>query len=172
VNQETVYLEEENPNSQHPSELIATSIIMSPMPLIRYKTGDNGKLSTSVCSCGINLQTIGYLEGRTNEVFTSRDGHRISPGFWCEIFMDNSLERTVKRFQVIYKPEDNIQIRIVRGRNYNKSIESHIKSSILSAIFQGSKIEFKYPNEIKPAPSGKYQMVVNESQTVYENSIS
>lgn len=163
LNQETVFLEEEFPQETDPSELIATSLIPSPMPFIRYRMGDLGKLGQSPCSCGKSLQVLEELTGRTNEIYTSSSGFRISPGFWCDIFTPKNLGSSIKRFQIIYRPNDVIVVRIVRGSTYVQKTELELKKSIQAKTPSSIAIEFEYPHEIWPALSGKYQMVVNES---------
>lgn len=163
LNQETVLLEEEFPQREQPSELIATSLVPSPMPFIRYRMGDLGKLGNSSCSCGKNLQILEEFTGRTNEIYSSKSGFRISPGFWCYTFTNKLLGATVKRFQIVYRPNDHILVRIVRGTAYSQETENELKTSIVSRTFPSAKIEFEYPDDIGPALSGKYQMVVNQS---------
>lgn len=163
INQEAAYLEEESPHSDEPSELLATTLTPTPMPFIRYRMGDLGRLTDSSCSCGKNLQVLEEITGRTSEVFTNSEGRMIAPGFWCHTFEDIKLGNSVKRFQIVYRPNKRILIRIVRGESYTSDTESHLKTSIIANLFPGAMIDFEYPNDIHPTVSGKYQMVVNET---------
>ncbi|HEX2959587.1 MAG TPA: hypothetical protein VHO70_22315, partial [Chitinispirillaceae bacterium] len=94
-------------------ELLVTFLKPSPMPFIRYRTGDVGELATLRCACGRNLQIIERFHGRTGEIFITENGKMFSPNFWCRTFMDAVLAQTVKRFQVIYTKDGVIRIKLV-----------------------------------------------------------
>jgi phenylacetate-CoA ligase len=158
INQESILLE-----TDQASELLATSLIPSPMPFIRYRTGDLGVLSGSLCGCGRSLPVIAELTGRTGEVYLTRDGRMISPNFWCRTFMDPNLGASVRRFQVVYRPGDAIVIRIVRGPGWSQALAEHLRNGILRNLHSGVSVELEYCESIEPQISGKYQMVVNEA---------
>jgi phenylacetate-CoA ligase len=169
VNQESVYLEtEESKESEAgngPGELLATSLVPSPMPFIRYRTGDLGALSNAPCRCGRTLQVIREFTGRTGEVLITKDGRMISPNFWCRTFMDPALGSAVKKFQVVYKSDTSLVIRIVRGASYTEKVETHLRNNIVRNLFGSARVNFEYPLNIKAQVSGKYQMVINETKT-------
>jgi phenylacetate-CoA ligase len=143
-------------------ELLVTTLDRSPMPFIRYRMGDIGRIDESKCGCGRKLQVLHDFLGRTGEVFRTRDGRMISPNFWCRTFMNTAFSDAVKRFQVIYVRDDLIRIRIVKGKVYSEATE-HVLLDNLKKNFPGDMtFEFAYVQEIKPQVSGKYQMVVNE----------
>jgi phenylacetate-CoA ligase len=168
VNQESLYVETEKgsneigDNPRSPAEILATTLTPTPMPFIRYRMGDLGVLAASKCKCGRTLQVIEEFTGRTGEIFTTKDGRMISPNFWCRTFMDPKLGSAVTRFQIIYRPEDQIVIRIVRGHNYSTDMESHLKAAVTRNLYASARLKFEYPDKIEPHISGKYQMVVNE----------
>ncbi len=163
LNQESIYLEaEDSSKDSGPSELLATTLMPTPMPFIRYRTGDLGKISSDRCECGRTLEMIGEFTGRTGETFTTSDGRLIAPNFWCRTFMDTSLGEAINRFQVVYRPNDVIVIRLVKGPDFGPHIEKRLNSSIITNLFSSAKLVFEYPDEIAPQLSGKYQMVVNE----------
>lgn len=167
INQESVYLETQeaaNGTVSQPSELLATSLIPSPMPFIRYQTGDLGIVTKSQCACGRTLEEISEFTGRTGEVLVTADGRMISPNFWCRTFMDPQLGAAIRRFQVVYRSKTSILIRIVRGPSYNDSIECRLRTTVMRNLFGSVMLEFEYPAQIEAQVSGKYQMVVNETE--------
>ena len=168
VNQESVYLETEQPTgsngTSHPGgELLASSLTPTPMPFLRYRTGDLGTLHGSRCACGRSLEEIGELTGRTGEILVTRDGRMISPNFWCRTFMDPQIGSAIQRFQVVYRSETSFLIRIVRGPSYTDGLETHLRTSVMRNLSGSARIEFEYPTQIEPQISGKYQMVVNKT---------
>ncbi|MFC1734853.1 phenylacetate--CoA ligase family protein [Candidatus Hydrogenedentota bacterium] len=146
-------------------EILVTSLVNSPMPFIRYRMGDLGSLTDKQCACGRTLQVLASLLGRTGEIFVTKDGKMISPNLWGRTFMDAEINRAVDRFQVIYTREKDLRIKIVRRPNYSDAVESRLLKSIRTNFSSDTTIDFEYVPEIKPRVSGKYQMVVNETDS-------
>ena len=163
INQENLLVEIEKTNTGLQNgglgEILVTTLDESPMPFIRYRMGDIGKLASGECSCGRTLQILSELLGRTKEVFKTKDGHMISPGFWCNIFMDDALARVIKRFQIVYTRSEDIRIIIVRNHNYSPDTEVYLKKLLEKNFDSDTKVDFIYVSDIKPQISGKYQMV-------------
>ncbi|KAB8136767.1 phenylacetate--CoA ligase family protein [Gracilibacillus oryzae] len=44
-------------------EIVVTTLLREGMPMVRYRTGDLGKLTQSICECGINMDVL-ELRGR------------------------------------------------------------------------------------------------------------
>jgi len=164
INQESLLIEEDNANNTE-KELLGTALNITPMPFIRYRTGDLGEVASSNCPCGRNLHHITNFLGRTGEVFYSKDGKMISPNFWCRTFMNESLSGVIRRFQVIYTKEKDINLLVDKGPGFNKEIEDGISNRFYKSFTKETKLNIKIVPEIKPMTSGKYQMVVNESNS-------
>jgi len=161
INQENYFVENEKIDSLS-SELLVTSLVKSPMPFIRYRTGDLGIVKSYDCKCGKSLQIIDEFLGRTGEVFITSNGKMISPNFWCRTFMEKSRARSIQRFQVIYKKDKSIKILLVKNSNFTTEIESDLKKYLITNFSEEVPFTFEYVSEIKPQISGKYQMVVKE----------
>ncbi len=164
VNQENVLLEKEvSPEGPDgPGELLATTLDLSPMPFIRYRMGDIGKVGPSRCSCGKPLQTVAELLGRTGEVFLTKDGRMISPNFWCRVFMSEEHSESIRRFRVIYTKEKDIRIQIECGPDYSTKTERYITDTVKSNFSNDTACAVECVPAIEPEVSGKYLMVVNE----------
>ncbi|HPS03225.1 MAG TPA: hypothetical protein PLA90_16930 [Candidatus Sumerlaeota bacterium] len=165
INMEHLYLETESPteSEEETEELLVTSLWESPMPFIRYRTGDLGRVTPSTCACGRTLETIANFLGRTGEVFKTRDGRLISPNFWCRCFMDHQRSRAVRRFQIVYTQDQNIRIRLQRGEAFNPQSEAQIREFLKTNLGEATGVRFEYVDDIPLHTSGKYQMVVNEN---------
>lgn len=55
-------------------EIVVTSLKCKTMPLIRYKTGDIGSLSTQSCSCGMTTPVLKLAQGRASENIITPEG--------------------------------------------------------------------------------------------------
>lgn len=52
-------------------EIVLTTLRDRAMPLVRYRTGDIGRLITEPCACGVSLPRLGRVEGRLGGDFPS-----------------------------------------------------------------------------------------------------
>ena len=146
-------------------ELLVTFLRPSPMPFIRYRTGDLGETVYERCSCGRTLQIIKQFHGRTGEIYTTEDGRMFSPNFWCRTFMDARLAMEVKRFQIIYAKDRSIKVRMVLDENKRSDAEIILRQTVIKNFGRNQALSFEYSQEIAPQISGKYQMVINENQS-------
>jgi phenylacetate-CoA ligase len=142
-------------------EILVTTLDISPMPFIRYRMGDIGRVATSTCGCGRSLPVLQEFIGRTGEIYRTRDGRMISPNFWCRTFMNVRLAGAIRRFQVVYLNDHAMRIKIVRNGSYTEATERVLADHLRKNFPPDMEVTFEYVPEIPPTISGKYQMVVN-----------
>jgi phenylacetate-CoA ligase len=163
VNQEHMVLETDGVgDGNYPEgagEILATTLVRTPMPFIRYRMGDIARISSTRCACGRTLQVLEEFVGRTGEIFTTRDGRMIPPNFWCRLFMAKEIPGAVRRFQVTYTKEKDIIVSIVRGSGFSTSTQQYLNSVLERNLGSATRFQLEYLDEIKPSVSGKYQMV-------------
>ncbi len=168
INQESLLVETDDVDGDYGEddvgEILVTTLEKTPMPFIRYRMGDVGRIVPSDCSCGRSLQVMKDFLGRTGEIFITRDGRMISPNFWCRTFMNDRIARAFKRFQVIYRRDGNICIKLVRKGNNSHEAEYLLKEFLKKNFDYDTKIGFEYVEKIGSQTSGKYQVVVNEAK--------
>ncbi|MGV7223009.1 MAG: phenylacetate--CoA ligase family protein [Nitrospinales bacterium] len=166
INQENLIVESEGTpavNSDNAvGEILVTTIDDSPMPFIRYRMGDIGEIKHSECDCGRTLPVLTNFLGRTGEIFISKDGRMISPNFWCRFFFINKYSNAIGRFQVVYKKNKDLKIKIEKDQLYTDDVERFIKNGVKANFSGDTNLELEYVPKIEPQISGKYQMVVNE----------
>jgi len=80
------------------------------MPFIRYRVGDTGILSNSICPCGRRLPLIRSVEGRVLDVLKTRDGKVVPGEFFPHVLKDIS---EVREFQVQQTSLDEIVVYVV-----------------------------------------------------------
>lgn len=61
-----------------PGEIVITTLAARAMPLIRYRTGDTGRLLTEPCPCGAIMPGLGRVDGRMENLLSLDNGHTIS----------------------------------------------------------------------------------------------
>jgi phenylacetate-CoA ligase len=165
INQEHLLVERDDDAADHADreegEILVTTLDISPMPFIRYRMGDIGRIAPSTCSCGRTLPVLQEFVGRTGEIFHTRDGRMISPNFWCRTFMNGRLSGAIRRFQVVYLNDHAMRIRIVKNGNYTEATEQVLADYLKKNFPNDMEFSFAYVPDIAPQVSGKYQMVVN-----------
>jgi len=97
-------------------ELVLTTLNRHAMPLVRYRTGDLGRLLEGGCGCGASvLQRIGPLVKRKDSIIRLRSGEEIYPGvldealhrltdlisYQCSLVEGDGKERLVSRVELI-----------------------------------------------------------------------
>jgi phenylacetate-CoA ligase len=166
VNQENYIVEIEEASAGEQSAglgtLLVTPLFESPMPFLRYRIDDLVELGGSDCPCGRSLITFRKIVGRSSEVFKTKDGRMIAPNFWCIAFEEGRLSGDVERFQVVYRRNDLIRLRIVPRPRYSPETETELREFFRKNFPANMELEIEYVSEIKPQPSGKYVFVVNE----------
>jgi phenylacetate-CoA ligase len=143
-------------------ELVVTPLVITPMPFIRYRMGDLGRIAFSPCACGRSLRRISDFNGRTGEVFYTKSRVMISPNFWCRMFMNPALAQAVRRFQIVYESPNQIRVRLEKSDGFTEETQQHIALEIRQKIGQEILTSFEHTDKIAPQISGKYQMVINQ----------
>jgi phenylacetate-CoA ligase len=162
LNQEYLLTErDEDPGDREAGEILVTTLDPSPMPFIRYRMGDIGRVAPSACSCGRTLPVLQEFLGRTGEIYRTRDGRMISPNFWCRTFMNVRLAGAIRRFQVIYESDHAMRIKIVKNGSYTAETERVLADHLRKNFPRDMEVAFEYVPDIPPQISGKYQMVVH-----------
>ncbi len=103
----------EDGNLAEPEEegrIVATPFYAFAMPLIRYDTGDWGKLSEGPCPCGRCLPVLGRILGRARNMFRFSDGSRIWP-----LLVSAEIQKYVphRQFQAVQTTPELIEYRYV-----------------------------------------------------------
>ncbi len=59
-------------------EIVCTTLTRTGMPLIRYRTGDHGRLLPGTCFCGSRVRRLDRVLGRINQMRTLHNGDQLS----------------------------------------------------------------------------------------------
>jgi len=90
--------------------IVVTSLVNHAMPIIRYKIGDVGALTSHKCSCGRGWSMLKSVNGRTVDVFKAPNGTKIDGGFFTHLCRS---ERNIKQYQVIQDKIDHLLVKLV-----------------------------------------------------------
>lgn len=167
INEESLYVENKEGDSESGREILCTSLVKGPMPFIKFETGDIGEIAEQNCTCGRHLKVINNLLGRTGEVIFDKDGKMIAPNVWCRFFMEGKLASRINRFQIHYMKNKDIEMKIEQGKNFNEETDELIKKKFYSQFSNNNNLIINYVDKIEPTKSGKYKMIINDlSETI------
>lgn len=134
-------------------DLIATGLINMSMPIIRYRVGDNVKLSADRASAKVKLE---HVIGRSDDVIYSAVGTpvgRLDPVFKGDFGILQS--------QIEQQPNGSVIVRLVLEREQEAtSICAGVKAEMIKRLGNGLDIEVRAVHEINKGKSGKVRAVI------------
>jgi phenylacetate-CoA ligase len=167
VNQEDLLVESVRNGDGAPpgqsGEIVVTALDVTPMPFIRYRMGDLGDVAPARCPCGRSLPVIKDFQGRTGEVFVTRDGRMLAPNFWMRTFMVGRQSHTIARWQVHYRKDRSILLRLVPRPSFSPETQDDLRQHLERNLSTATPIDFEYVERIERHPSGKDMLIVNDA---------
>lgn len=136
------------------SHLICTGLVNADMPLIRYRVGDSGKLSTDKCACGRTLPVIERISGRTDDVLLATDGRKV--GRMDPVFKS---DLPIKEAQIVQESRSNITVNYVPADDFESVALIELTNRIRERL--GSvDVEYKRMSQIPRTSRGKFRAVI------------
>jgi phenylacetate-CoA ligase len=157
LNQEILHVES-MPDSAGNSQLVVTDLINHGMPLLRYETGDTGRVIEERCACGRGLSRIVDLSGRIIDLLPTRMGGYVNG----QLFATFHWIEGVKQYQVIQEKIDAFKIRIIRTPSFAENNLAPMLQTIHERFGRETSIEVDYVESIPFTRGGKYKLVVSE----------
>ena len=161
--EQNLVVEIDTMDGQDYGEIIVTDLFNNAMPIIRYRTGDYGRMSDAQCPCGRGLKVLDHVFGRAYDAITGPDGKKIHPELIMYLFED--LKRNgfvnIQQFQVVQEEVNRFLIRLVF---VGESVEKKRYENALIELFRknvnGSvSLVFEYVAAISREKSGKMRLV-------------
>jgi len=131
-------------------EIVVTPFDNYVMPLVRYKVGDRGTISSAACPCGRTLRTIKLL-GRGVE-FIELEGRRVSLLDLSAAF--DMYASAIRQYQIIQKDVMSFEIKIVPAELF-EDVRELLEQKLVHLLHPSVHIDWSVTDEIPEAPSGK-----------------
>ncbi|MGB7201870.1 MAG: AMP-binding protein [Pyrinomonadaceae bacterium] len=141
-------------DGDEPADLICTGLVNADMPLIRYRVGDSGKLSTAKCKCGRTLPLIEKIEGRSDDLLYTSDGRRV--GRLDPIFKGGL---PVREAQIIQESLAELKVLYVPDANFHRDALNDLTERIRDRMGD-VEVDYKEVSEIPRTSRGKFRAVV------------
>ena len=135
-------------------ELVCTSLLNSDMPLIRYRVGDRGRLTTHAsCECGRTLPAIDIVEAGSYDLLITQDGRRILG------LEDIFFKMPVRQAQIVQERLDLIRARYVPAPGFTSDSARAIVRAV-QARMKGVQVILEPVGDIPRGANGKFWLQV------------
>ena len=155
--------QDENGNN----ELIGTGFWNQAMPLVRYRTQDYSKISTSgiPCKvCGKKGDQIAQLDGRRTNFLVTKSG-TLYPGLDR---VDGFIWDYVKILRIVQKTAGEIELQIVPRSNFDDAAEMKIVESQIRKFKDWFDLKLVKVDDIPQTNAGKRQFVIVDQKVLDE----
>lgn len=141
--------------------IVVTDLHSNAMPLIRYETGDLGKVGSFICNEKKWVNNITTLSGRAVQIIYSTNDTPLYPLYFDSI-MDNY--DIFSQYQLIQMSKKDFVIKLVPNQNYSE--ENFNTDEFLNHFHNwlgnDANIEINFVKDIEKLPSGKRPYIINK----------
>jgi phenylacetate-CoA ligase len=155
---EGILIEIDTPDPSGLGEIIVTNLYSEAMPMIRYRTGDMGRLLDGVCGCGRALPRLESVEGRRTDFLITPSGRVLHA---LAIIYPLRETASIKQFQVTQESVDRVTIRVVPAESFSGEEQQRLVRKANDVFGGGVDIVVERVAAIAPAASGKYRYVIS-----------
>lgn len=137
--------------------VVVTDLYNYAMPMIRYDTGDIGRISYRKDSNGKRKRVIDCFGGRKVDIIYTSKGDVISPHSITNLMWDYT---DIKQFQFIQKEKNSYKL--ILNIEHNSIDEIKISQELKNIVGNDASIAIEYVDEIPVLRSGKRRYIANE----------
>jgi phenylacetate-CoA ligase len=166
---EGMLLEIDAPDASGLGDIVCTNLYSKAMPIIRYRTGDMGRLLDGGCACGRGLPRLESVEGRRTDFLVTPSGRVLHA-----LAVIYPLRETpwVSQFQVVQETLDQVIVRVVPAGDFSIEQGRALQAKISAALGGEIKATVEAVADIAPLPSGKYRYVVSKIAEDFVRNLS
>ena len=150
------------PEGQY-GELVLTTLRRRGMPLVRYRTGDLGRMIAEPCACGCLKPRLDKVEGRLDDSVRLSGGKVLSMHILDELLF--ALDE-VEDFQASYNAaQKHLTVAVMKKAGYADAVGSRVKNvkAALTEYFGNCLTVSVIEKEISPyIGSGKRRLIIEE----------
>ncbi len=159
VNADHLYVETVAAAADQPGEVAITDLSNYGMPFIRYLNGDLATPMHGACACGRGLPRLRGIDGRKLDAIRTPAGGILPGEFFPHMLKDVA---GLRRFQVVQRSLDSLDITLVRGDGFDDSGLDYIRSETARVLGPGVDVRLHFADAIATSPSGKFRVTVSE----------
>lgn len=140
-------------------EIVITNLHSFAMPFIRYRQEDMGQLSPKKISCGRSFPLLERIQGRIDDYITLKSGRKVSPHPFYHCL---DPVPGIRRWQIVQKRLDQIQILIEGGPDFSADSHSRIRENVLDLVHNELEIKIVVLDSLDVDPSRKFRSVSSQ----------
>jgi len=141
-------------------EIVATSLLNSVFPFIRYKTNDLAEISNETCNCGSRYPLLKKIIGRTQEFLIGKNHEKIPLTGLYHLLTEQSFH--IKESQILQEKEGELIISYVKSEHFNEKDKGKIQQVFSDTIGKQFNLIFQSVDSIKRTKDGKYQYLIQK----------
>jgi phenylacetate-CoA ligase len=141
-------------------QIVVTNLDNFATHLIRYDTGDIGRLLPDTCRCGRGLQAMSMVAGRRTDHLVAADGtlrHALSA-----IYLMRETEG-ISRFQIRQHRDRSVAVSIVPEPTFDQNQRDNVVNGLRQCFGDAIDTRINLVDRIDVEPSGKFRYVVSEA---------
>jgi phenylacetate-CoA ligase len=155
---EGMILEIKQPDTEGKGEIVITNLFAKAMPIIRYRTGDVGRLTAGPCSCGRGLPVLEKIEGRQTDFIVTPEG-RVLHALAVIYVLRECPEIT--KFQVLQETTHRLIVKVVSRGDLGGATREEIIAKLRKVVGEAMLIEITCVADIPVTASGKFRYVIS-----------
>jgi len=136
------------------SDFVCTGLMNADMPLIRYRVGDSGKITSLKCECGKTLPVIEKIAGRTDDILFGEDGRQV--GRMDPVFKGGL---PIKEAQIVQNSISCITVNYVPAEDFRNAALDELAIRIRDRLGH-VEVDFKQMTSIPRTSRGKFRSVI------------
>lgn len=137
-------------------EIIVTNLYSPAMPIIRYRTGDLGRLDPAPCPCGRGLPRLASIEGRRTDFLVAADGRLLHALSVIYILRDTP---GLTQFRVVQETLEQVTVQVAPAEALSEADRRRLAERVQKLLGASVRVTVDPVAEIPPEPSGKYRYV-------------
>jgi len=140
-------------------EIVLTCTTNRVMPLVRYRVGDQGRLSPDPCRCGRPHPVIAGIEGRTGDVLLTAAGGRVHGTALGDLLKRVIATSPAAIRRVLFEQHDvrTWTVLVQPGPGFGDGIAALLADGVRSIFGEECRVTVKSVEGIPREPSGKFR---------------
>jgi len=140
-------------------EIVLTSLHNYAMPLIRYRIGDIGAISSKKCQCGRGLPLLETIEGRDDSFLVLPSGNILSPRHVVPLIEKFSQ---ISEFRLVQEEKDRVVLYVVDNPSITLSVIADVKKELYKLIEKEVDLRVERVQQLNKTERGKMQAIASK----------
>jgi phenylacetate-coenzyme A ligase PaaK-like adenylate-forming protein len=161
---EGMHVEVEGRGPDGLGEIVVTVLDSFAFPIIRYQTGDLGRLEPDPCRCGRSLPLLGAVQGRQTDFIVTPDGRCVHA--LAVIYPLREID-TIREFQVVQSAIDHVTVSVVPAAGFSAGDVRRIEDQLRLRLGEDIRVDVATTAAISRTAAAKFRYVVSHVAAPY-----